>query len=72
MKNSIVVLSLSVGLCLLLFSSLALASGITAKGIKIGLNLAKVSGEDVEYKWENKTGLCAGGFLTISLSYIID
>jgi len=43
---------------------------ITAKGIKIGLNIANVTGDDVEINWENKTGFCAGGFLTFSLSDI--
>jgi hypothetical protein len=69
MKKTFILL-LSIGLSVSLFSSLSLASGITAKGIKIGLNLANVTGDDVEIYWENKMGFCAGGFLTFSLSDI--
>lgn len=42
--------------------------GITGKGIKIGLNLANVTGDDIEINWENKMGFCAGGFMTFNLS----
>lgn len=70
-------LFLSLALCLLLFSSLSLASGITGKGVKIGLNIASLHGDDVEDLEEaideslkSKLGVCFGAFLTYSINEI--
>jgi hypothetical protein len=51
-----------------LFSSESSAIGITGKGIKIGLNIASVTGDDIEIYWKSKTGFCVAGFLTIGLN----
>jgi len=44
------------------------ALGLTGKGIKLGLNMATVSGNDVPDGVEMKIGLSAGGFLVWSLN----
>ena len=51
----------------LLFSSSLLAQGITAKGIKCGLNIANLTGDDVENA-DPKICLVLGGFLTYELN----
>jgi len=61
-----------------LFSSSSLASGITEKGLKIGLNVANLHGDDVEdleelinQNLKSKPGICFGGFLTYSINDLL-
>lgn len=48
-------------------ASLANAQGITGYGIKGGLNIANLTGDDIEYT-DPRMGLAIGGFLTYSIS----
>jgi hypothetical protein len=66
MKRSLVVL-LVLSITILL-TGIVSAKGITAKGVKVGLNLANVGGDDVEDGVDSKMGLAVGGFLTYSLN----
>jgi len=43
------------------------AQGLTA-GLKAGMNIANIHGDNVEDVWDSKIGICAGGFITCSLS----
>lgn len=43
-------------------------TGITGKGIKVGLNLANISGDDVPDEAKVSMGFAFGGFFTYSLS----
>ena len=54
---------------LLIFPNLSLSSGITGKGLKLGLNLANLHGEDVEEAdLKTKTGFCAGIFFHVQFN----
>lgn len=50
-----------------LSSTWAFAQRLTA-GLKAGMNIANIHGDDVEDVWDSKIGICAGGFITCSLS----
>lgn len=43
------------------------AQGLTG-GLKAGMNIANIHGDDVEDMWDSKIGICAGGFITCRLS----
>jgi len=43
------------------------AQGLTA-GLKAGMNIANIHGDNVEDVWDSKIGICAGGFIACSLS----
>ena len=43
------------------------AQGVTG-GLKAGMNIANIHGDNVEDVWDSKIGICAGGFITCSLS----
>ncbi len=53
---------------IIMLTGIVSAQGITAKGVKIGLNLANVGGDDVENEPDSKIGLAVGGFFTYSLT----
>ena len=72
MKKTILVLGI-----LFLFSISASAMSLTGKGVKVGLNLSKISGDDMifssngdenTYEWDLGTGYSLGGFLTFSIT----
>jgi hypothetical protein len=44
------------------------ASGITGKGIKLGINFSGIAGSDVSDEWKRKGGIAAGGFLVFGIS----
>jgi len=43
------------------------AQGVTG-GLKAGVNIANIHGDNVEDVWDSKIGICAGGFITCNLS----
>jgi len=44
------------------------ASGITGKGVKLGINFSGIAGSDVSDEWKRKGGIAAGGFLVFGIS----
>ncbi len=50
-----------------LFSASVAAQGLTGKGLKAGLNIANLRGDDME-DWDSKMGFSAGGFITYSIN----
>jgi hypothetical protein len=46
-------------------------TGLTGKGIKLGVNIAGHAGDDVSEYHATKTGIAAGGYLTFSLTSAI-
>ena len=56
-----------IALLLLAFSPAVFAQGITAKGVKGGLNIATLTGDDVEDA-KSKIGFAFGGFLTYEVN----
>lgn len=70
MKRLIVNMFISLVLLTLFFASVS-AQGLTGKGLKGGLNIATLTGDDVENEGKkSKLGLCAGGFITYSINDI--
>jgi hypothetical protein len=67
--KKIVIISL---VTLMAFSTTVFAqdvvTGLTGKGIKVGLNLANVSGDDAPDDISMRLGLAAGGFITYAFS----
>jgi len=57
---------------LFMFSTIAfsqgMVTGLTGKGIKVGLNLANVTGTDAPDNISMRMGLAAGGFITYAFS----
>lgn len=45
------------------------AQGLTG-GLKAGMNIANIYGDDVEDVWDPKIGICVGGFITYSINDI--
>ena len=63
----IVIITIMLTLC----ASMVAAQGITGKGIKVGLNLANVYGDDADMEGADKKmriGFAVGGFLTYSIN----
>lgn len=56
-----------IALLLLAFSSAVFAQGIIAKGVKAGLNIATLTGDDIEDA-KSKTGFAFGGFVTYEVN----
>jgi len=44
------------------------ASGITGKGVKLGINFSGIAGSDVSDEWKRKGGIAAGGFLVFRIN----
>lgn len=44
------------------------ASGITGKGVKLGINFSGIAGSDVGDEWMHKEGIVAGGFLGFGIN----
>jgi len=72
MKKTILVLGI-----LFLFSISVSAMSLTSKGLKAGLNLSKISGDDMvfsnngdelTYEWNFSAGYSVGGFLTFNIT----
>jgi outer membrane immunogenic protein len=64
MKKILVVL-----LVIFTMASVSLAaSGITGKGIKLGINFSGIAGSEVSDEWKRKGGIAAGGFLVFGIS----
>lgn len=64
MKKILVVL-----LVIFTLASVSLAaSGITGKGVKIGINFSGIAGSDVGDEWKRKGGIAACGFLVFGIS----
>ena len=59
-----------IALLLLAFSSAVFAQGITAKGVKGGLNIATLTGDDVEDA-KSKIGFAFGGFITYEVNEML-
>ena len=58
-------------LALLVIISTAYAQGITG-GLKAGMTIANLHGDDVEgFGYESKMGFCAGGFITFKVANIV-
>ena len=59
-----------VGLLVVLGASgyTAEAQGLTAKGVKLGLNIATMAGDDVPSDAKSKVGVALGGFATYSIN----
>lgn len=47
------------------------APNIIGKGIKLGVNFARIQGEDVSEVWTGKTGFIIGGFLIYSIDELL-
>lgn len=63
MKKILVVL-----LVIFTLASVSLAaSGITGKGVKLGINFSGIAGSDIS-DWKRKGGIAAGGFLVFGIS----
>ena len=56
-----------IAISLLMISSVIFAQGITAKGVKGGLNIATLTGDDAEDE-KSKIGFAFGGFLTYEVN----
>ncbi len=56
-----------IAILLLMFSTAVFAQRITAKGIKGGLNIATITGDDIE-GFDSKMGFVFGGFLTYEVN----
>ena len=56
-----------IAILLLMFSTAVFAQSITAKGIKGGLNIATVTGDDIE-GFDSKMGFVFGGFITYEVN----
>lgn len=60
---------LAVLLVIFTLASVSLAaSGITGKGVKLGINFSGIAGSDVGDEWRRKGGIAAGGFLVFGIS----
>ena len=64
-----------IAILLLMFSTAVFAQGITAKGIKGGLNLANWTGDDADFDFDGgygnkkmRTGFVFGGFITYEMN----
>ena len=58
-------------LMLLTVSSVVFAQGITAKGVKVGLNLSTFTGDDADWEGVDKKmriGFAIGGFITYEIN----
>ncbi len=75
MKRYIIIIPVLLGMSALLSGSVC-AQALTGKGVKVGLNMAKPYGEDVEGMGGGadlrfKMGLCAGVFITLSVTEVV-
>ena len=75
MKKTLTAVLIGIILIFFLLPNLSLASGISKKGIKVGLDFAKLHGKHVEdledfleEDVESRTGFCVGFYLTYSIS----
>lgn len=66
-KGKIIIITLA----LVAATSMVYAQGITG-GLKAGMNIANIHGDDVEdFGYESKTGLCVGGFVAFNVANIV-
>lgn len=68
MKRTIITLSVAAMIFALMSPNNIYAQSITAKGVKVGLNLANISGINIEPELKLKLGYTVGGFIVVGIN----